>query len=236
MANFSDPFTGTSTTYFTAGNPWTVTKGDWHLVSDTAEQQSTPTGDTHDDDIIVYNTSCTAVEQYFRYKIVNVPGTDYQYWGAMFRWPNITDTYYLLQWARYEDDWEWTWRDTNGVGEARLATLPATAATRMAAGDTVGITLSGVGTAAVIRVWKNPTNISPVNATNWDAASDPPDGTLTWGLNVSPTPSSSLAVNTGYKLGFQIFNNQSTKLQIDNFYGGDIGSSAPTGTPVLSVR
>lgn len=46
-------------------------------------------------------------------------------------------------------------------------------------GAALAFTISGTGASTVVRYWYNPTNNIPVDAANWDSASDPPDASCT---------------------------------------------------------
>jgi hypothetical protein len=97
---------------------------------------------------------------------------------------------------------------TGWVADLTSATFPA-----VASGDVVAATIEGTGTATRVRCWINPANTTPVDASNWDAASDPPDVTY------SAAAGWTQYCDAGRYVGLA---NQDTSANVyDDFYGGD---------------
>ena len=87
-------------------------------------------------------------------------------------------------------------------------------------GNSLGVTIQGTGVNTVVKVWLNPTANTPVNADNWDSASDPADYTLTDGGSLLTTNNA----NSGQYAGLVSYIDSSSGgyNEYDDFYGGGL--------------
>ena len=201
MASFFDTFPTDGTSL---GGNWTVHAGDYHVVSGAATGQS-----SYAFDAAIYSAQALGGDQYAHFKM---PATG-DWLGALFRYTNTSSKLYIVTYNL--ETWYWnTWLT---IGNASYNTITSSSLS-MSSGDTVGITVRGIGTDTEVRIWKNPTNKTPYSMTAWDSVSDTtPD--ITW-----TTDPGTDAVDSGSYAGFYSYG--ASGKAIDDFYAGDYSSTA----------
>lgn len=198
MATWSDAFTSDPSSRWTAqfGSfaTW-VTSGQW----------DTNAGGCY----AINNVAVGSRTQYVKVTLVNAAG------GAVLRATGTaSDGFYVVI------AWSGAIYFQRGNNTGLLADMTNdTLAT--SANDVLGITIDdNTGVSATVRVWKNPTNNAPVDASNWDSASDPPDVTL--------NPSGGTYYDAGNYCGIGI----DAEVTFGASWGGALGGEPP---PSLSI-
>jgi hypothetical protein len=181
---FSDTFSGTLSN-------WTTESGSWSISSGTLRQGSTGWAM----DRIRYNTACSTVNQYVKYKLLDTNGG---YSGAWLRASSGATTGYYIN-ARISEG-TFTFAGTTTAMPGGIAN-----------GDVFGVTITGTGASTVVRVWKNPTGL-PTSASNWNGDSTP---------DIEFTNDPSPAYDSGLYVGLAAHSNSGAGQDTDDFFGGD---------------
>ena len=154
------------------------------------------------------------VDQYGKLQVVSLQTHT---WGFIFRADGVGGEHYEVHLPVGSLSWRWE-RYAPGFVE-RVGTCTGDGA--IAAGDWIGATIEGTGTATVVKVWRwstDPDAGGPANILNWG----PPDCIMTQDPGVS--------VDTGKVLGIRAYTGGSTaSASADNWSGGDV--QALTGPP-----
>lgn len=202
--------------YFNRPDNTTLSATDWTEDTSVLSIVSNKVESTAGEGLAHWATSLGegATTQFAKFKISSI-GTDGEI-GAILRSGASSGYRYALTFTTTgADALYWKRYDWNTVGSTIDAEVTTFAST-----DTISITVQGTGISTIIKVWKNTINNSPVNANNWDSASDPADYTLT-------DAGSLLATNpadTGTYVGIIIKKETGASPSLDDFYSGDVTS------------
>jgi len=157
---------------------------------------------------MAYDSPVNTVDQFARIKLVSGP-TDSEVFGVIFRY-SAGSQYYAVYHDRQGSGttyWE-RWNDTSYLGIIQSVTSPD-----FAVGDVFAATITGTGIDTVVRIFKNPTALNPINATSWDSADD---------YLAQLTNNPSVASDTGKRIGITNWRLGADNT-VDDFYCGDIG-------------
>lgn len=194
MANFSDDFTTDPSGRWNY-SLWTGQAMTWNEASHWLQ---CPTNGAY----AAYATSTGSATQYLRVKLTQVTNAR---GGAVLRSTNTgSDGFYFV----VHFNGNVVFGRANNTGW--LADMTSTALS-FAENDVMGVTISGTGTGTTAKIWKNPTNNTPVDADNWDSGSDPSDASL--------TASGGTYYDTGQYVGVGI---DATGASFDDVYGGSL--------------
>lgn len=196
-AAFSDDFSGTLAN-------WTEDAGD---IVISGGRLSVNTGGYSKISARYTGTSTNTVNQYVKLSFPAFVDTNFPF--VILRGSASGNPYYAVEFAR-SNAAQW-YRYANAADSSPVAVSASTSLT-VSAGDTFGLTITGTGTATVIRIWRNPTGL-PSAADNWNGDTTPE---ITW------TDDPASAVNTGNQVGFGGFFGAAGQVQVDDFFGGDI--------------
>jgi hypothetical protein len=194
--------------------------GNWTNLYGTASYDSTNDEIDITADYYIYGTNLSGVNQYAKAKFT-AGGNPYGGGLVLRSTGTAADGWYVLAKAFGTNTWYLSFCDNVGDGWAEDM-VDNTSGPTLAAGDSVGVTITGTGTSTTVRVWKNPTNAAPVSAEYWDSGSDGPD----FSLSLSGYAGSNFC-NTGLRVGVGGWGT----LSFDDVSGGDI----PTGGGASAV-
>ena len=203
--NFSDNFPGTDSTNL--GANWTEAAGDAEIVSNMMRLMSS----SYADHFMIYTgTATSTVDQYVKFTITTTTLTaDPKFPCVIFRYTNSSSPFYPIFFNVNGDNVTWQHYPTTAGGATVIETSGTLA---IALGDTFGVTISGTGTATVIRIWKTPTGNIPTSESDWGGDTTP---------DVTFTADPSSAVNTGNNVGIGGEQQTGSDINLDDFFGGD---------------
>lgn len=160
VAGISDNFSGTLANWTTRAGTFTTASG---------ELSCSETG------IVEYTASApSSADQWVKVKFAATSSGEH---GVVLRAPNGTGYRYVIYHNDPEWRWEWQSRDDNNVlgypwKVNAVDQSDNTLTEESVSGQTWGFTITGTGNNTRVRLWKNPTAASPINATSWDATDD----------------------------------------------------------------
>ena len=182
--NFSDNFNRADSTNL--GANWTEASGDAEIVSNIMRLM---TGGYADNFMIYTGTATSTVDQYVKFTIEAAFTADARFPCVVFRYTNTSTPFYVVFFNVNGDNLTWQ-RYATTAGAATVIETSGTLA--IATGDIFGVTISGTGTATVVRVWKTPTGDIPTSESDWGGDTTP---------DISFTVDPASAVNTGNNVG-----------------------------------
>lgn len=199
---FSDAFAGDGA----LSGSWTVEAGTCERVADVFQ---TSTLSSYSNNVAIFTgTPCVSVDQYAKVSMdCGSDGTRFP--SVMFRFSDAASPFYGVQPNATGGEIGWNYyTDAATFGGVIGAGSFAVGAT-----DTWGFTVSGTGSATVVRGWQNPVADSPDSMLLWDGAA--PDVEITADPGVH-------AVDTGFFIGLGGEHHSSQNIKLDNFHGGNL--------------
>jgi hypothetical protein len=199
---FAEDFTGTDGDNLDAD--WAEWRGDYNIFSNNARQV---TG-SYTPCFAVYTATDTAtIDQYAGVTYPNNVGGEFA--GVLLRCENTGAPFYAL----YIDQnanvtWE-VYATAAGSGTSVQTGDAGTTTTN----DRWQWTIEGTGNSTVVRIWKNPTNMTPVSPSEYDPGDSTPELTFT---NDPPT-----AADVGKKVGICAFSSAGNNIRLDAWRAGD---------------
>lgn len=187
------------------GSNWTEIVGDLDIVSNKLECQSI---DFLKQEAIYSGSLTNTINQYIKTEITVSGGSSYPEY--IFRYTNSSSSYYgiifwineqSITWVRYPDAISSSSNINSGT--------PFT----WSSGDTIGVTITGIGNDTIIRVWRNPIGNAPDSASSWGGDTTP---------NITFTDNPSSPVDSGNYVGLGGYRGFTQFISFDNFYAGDI--------------
>lgn len=202
--NFSYDFTGTD------GAEWDVAKfteasGSVNIL--TNQGRFVTTGFVFNAPIYT-GANCSTVNQYHRLTVITVGVSNYlQY---IFRYTDASSPYYTLEIDVSNGNASWYYWASLNTGSVQIGSTQDIGS--LVTTNTISVTLTGTGTATVMRAWLNATGNTPDSGgALWGGAGP----TLSW------TDDPASAVDTGVKIGLGCYMSAVVQL-VDTWFGGDI--------------
>ena len=183
---------------------WHLSVGNYNLdtVNDNVDATAA------DENAMAYDSPVNTVDQFARIKLVS-GSVGSEVFGVIFRY-SAGSQYYAVYYDNQGSGtiyWE-RWNDTGYLGMIQSVTSPD-----FAVGDVFAATITGTGTNTVVRIFKNPVSLSPINATSWDSTDD---------YLAELTSDPSISSDTGKRIGITNWRVAGDNT-VDDFYCGDIG-------------
>lgn len=203
-SSFSDAFTRADSA--SLGANWTEGAGDASIASNTLSLQ----GEGYVENSMFYSgTACTTVNQYVKVTLTTL--TPDAYPEVLFRVTAAgSPCYSVFLWAT-EDQITFVRKPT--LGDNVYTTIQTVTSISISAGQAWGLTITGTGTAVVLRGWANPTGAAPTSASNWGGDTTP---------EFTCTDDPGTPVDTGSYVGIGGEQNLAGYIVLDDFSGGDI--------------